>query len=215
MARTADRAYEALRTAILDGTRRGGTRLAEAEIAEELGASRTPIREALRRLAAEGLVETAPHKGARVASWTPEDLEQIYELRRELEAFTAERAATRMGHTDLCAMAELATRMEEAVRRRRPDLEHVARLNAEFHGRVRGAATGPRLAALFASVVHTPLVMSTYHRYGPADLVRSAAHHRELVDALRARDGPWARAVMSSHVAAAKAALLRDVRPRT
>ncbi|WP_436775861.1 GntR family transcriptional regulator, partial [Yinghuangia sp. YIM S09857] len=209
MPRAADRVYEALRTGILDGSRHGGSRLAEADLAEEFGASRTPVREALRRLAAEGMVDTAPHKGARVTRWTTRDLEELYDLRRELESFAAERAATRATAADLARMADLAHLMETATRRRHPDLDAIARHNDRFHECIRTAATGPRLAALFGSVVRVPLVLSTYHRYDADGLARSAAHHRELVEAFRARDGAWARAVMTAHIAAAKDVLIR------
>ncbi|MCF2531497.1 GntR family transcriptional regulator [Yinghuangia soli] len=209
MDRAADRVYEALRAGILDGSRRGGSRLTETGLAEELNASRTPVREALRRLAAEGLVDTAPHKGARVTDWTPHDLEELYDLRSELEAHAAERAATRVGEEDLVRLAGLADQLEQQARRAQPDLEAVARINADFHDCIQAAASSRRLAAVLRSVVRVPLVLSTYHRYSPEDLRRSCAHHRELVQAFRAKDGRWARAVMTAHIAAAKDVLMR------
>ncbi len=89
MVRAVDRVYTRLRADILDGVHPPGARLGEAELAERTGSSRTPVREALRRLEVEGLVEVLPHRGARVPDWTPEDLEEIYDLRMLLEGAAA------------------------------------------------------------------------------------------------------------------------------
>ncbi|WP_235618412.1 GntR family transcriptional regulator [Embleya scabrispora] len=208
-ARAADRAYEMLRAGILEGHYRPGERLGEAELAETIGGSRTPVREALRRLEVEGLVEVAPHRGARVTQWSRADVEEIYDLRLVLESFAAQRAATRVSDADVEHLRKLCDAMEAAAR---PgpgqNLERLAELNTEFHVVIRAASASSRLLTMLNAVVQMPLVLSTFHRYSPDDLVRSAGHHRELVDALRARDGQWAQAVMRSHVAAAKAVLL-------
>ena len=89
--RAADRAYELLRNDIVAGVLAGGCRLAETELAEQYGLSRTPIRESLRRLQAEGLVEVIPHRGARVINWQSFDVEGMYDLRTAIEAFVARR----------------------------------------------------------------------------------------------------------------------------
>jgi DNA-binding GntR family transcriptional regulator len=92
MTQAADRAYSALRGGILDGRYGSGARLGEIEVADELGLSRTPVREALRRLGSEGLVEVQPRRGARVRAWSTQDLEETYELRALLEGLAARRA---------------------------------------------------------------------------------------------------------------------------
>ncbi|MFG2248030.1 GntR family transcriptional regulator [Spirillospora sp. NPDC048823] len=210
MVRAVDRVHTRLRADILDGVHPPGTRLGEAELAEATGSSRTPVREALRKLEAEGLVEILPHRGARVPDWTPDDLEEIYDLRMLLEGAAARRAATRIEPGDTGRMAELCDLIERAAE---PgdgqDLDRVAELNAEFHGIVRAAAASGRLTSMLSAVTQLPLVMRTFHRYSPDDLARSFAHHRELVAALRAGDGTWAESVTRAHVLAAKAVLLR------
>ena len=211
MARAADRAYQELRAAILCGQHAPGQRLGETELAEAMSISRTPIRDALRRLEVEGLVEVLPHRGARVTEWNRTDLEEIYDLRMMLEAFAAHRAASRVQVKDLDRMEELCALMEAVARPgRRQNLDRLAELNDEFHGMVRAAAASTRLVTMLRAVVQLPLVLRTFHRYSPADLARSCAHHRELLDALRAGDGAWARSVMRSHVLAAKTVLLRE-----
>ncbi|GAA2311865.1 GntR family transcriptional regulator [Actinomadura luteofluorescens] len=213
MVRAVDRVYARLRADILDGVHPPGARIGEAELAEATGSSRTPVREALRRLEVEGLVEVLPHRGARVPDWTPDDLEEIYDLRMLLEGAAARRAAARVTDADADRMDELCALMEAAVEPGAgQDLDRVAELNAEFHDIVRSAAASGRLVSMLNAVVQLPLVMRTFHRYSPADLARSSAHHRELAAALRARDGTWAESVMRAHVLAAKAVLLRAAR---
>jgi DNA-binding GntR family transcriptional regulator len=210
MVRAVDRVYEQLRAGILHGGYPPGTRLGEAELAEVTGSSRTPVREALRRLQVEGLVEEHPHRGARVPAWTREDLEEIYDLRTLLEGFAVQRAATRIRPEELDRMEELCGLIERAARPgAHQDLDTVAELNAEFHGIVRAAAASTRLVTMLNAVVQLPLVVRTFHRYSGDDLARSCAHHRELVAALRRGDALWAQSVMRAHVRAAKAVLLR------
>ncbi|MCF2531499.1 GntR family transcriptional regulator [Yinghuangia soli] len=214
MVRAADHAYEVLRAGILDGSFGPGERLGESELADATGTSRTPVREALRRLEAEGLVEVAPHRGARVTNWTRADVAEIYDLRLILESFAAERAATRVTDADVTRLRELSAAMEAAAAPGEDrDLELLARLNTEFHMLIRTAADSPRLLTMLGAVVQMPLVLTTFHRYAESELARSAAHHRDLVDALEARDARWAQSAMRAHVAAAKSSLLRSLPP--
>lgn len=216
MSQAADRAYDALRAGILDGRYGFGDRLGEIEVAAELGLSRTPVREALRRLGSEGLVEVLPNRGARVRTWTAQDLEETYELRAVLEGLGARRAAGRVPAETIDELAALADEMvgvDPSLGHRPPgDFADLAALNARFHALIVGAAGSDRLAATLAGLVQLPLVMRTYRRYTDAALARSHAHHHEIVDALRAGDGAWAESVMRSHVLAARAVLLRSLR---
>lgn len=212
----ADRAYAAIRGGILDGTFELGARLPEEDVAERAGVSRTPVREALRRLAAEGFVTFEPNRGAQVASWTDGDLEEIFRLRAMLEGHAAARAAARATAGQLDAMADLAGRMEAAAREgTAAALDRVAELNTAFHRTILTAAASPRLAAMLGSVIVVPLVHRTFHRYTPAALRRSMDHHRELLAAFAAGDPDWAGTVMQTHVLAARAELLGTRRGRS
>jgi DNA-binding GntR family transcriptional regulator len=210
MTRAVDRVYTHIRDAIVDGRYEPGARLGEVEIAELTSTSRTPVREALRQLEMEGLVEVLPHRGARVYEWTADDLEEIYDLRMTLEAMAAARAASRIEPRDLDRMTELCDLIEVAAVPG-PDqrLDLVAQLNDEFHAIVRSAAASNRLTTMLGAVIQLPLVMRTFHRYAPEDLTRSCAHHRDLVSALRNHDDVWAESVMRAHVRAAKSVLLQ------
>jgi DNA-binding GntR family transcriptional regulator len=209
VARAAEEAQATLRAAILGGDLEPGSRLGEVELADQLGVSRTPVREALRRLAADGLVEVLPNRGARVAQWSAADLEEIYELRALLESHGAARAAERIASADINALGKLCDHMDACVQRgRKRDLDRITALNSQFHQRILDGADSPRLVTLMAAVVQVPLVMRTFHRYSPEALARSLGHHRELVAALRAGDPAWAGSVMRSHVLAARSVLL-------
>ncbi len=216
MTQAADRAYAALRAGILDGRYGPGARLGEIEVAAELGLSRTPVREALRRLGSEGLVENLPNRGARVRSWSADDLDESYEVRAVLEGLGARRAAARVTREQLDQLAGLADEMvgvDPSLGHRPPgDFGELAALNAEFHALIVSASGSGRLGETLAAVVQMPLVLRTYRRYTPEALARSHAHHHEIVDALRAGDGTWAESVMRSHVLAARSVLLRSLR---
>jgi DNA-binding GntR family transcriptional regulator len=205
----ADRAYEVIRAGIVDGTFELGARLPEEEVAGRAGVSRTPVREALRRLAAEGFVTFAPNRGAQVASWSDHDLEEIFELRALLESHVAGLAATRITPAQLVEMHDLADRMDRAADHPTPRaLDRVAELNTSFHRAILTAADAPRARALLESVILAPRVHRTFPRYTPAALRRSMHHHRELLAALEAGDRAWASTVMRTHVLAARAVLL-------
>ncbi len=207
--RASERATGALREAILAGDLAGGARLGEVELAERLGLSRTPVREALSRLAAEGLVDLHAHRGARVATYSPAGLEGIFDVRCALEPRATARATARAHDDDLVDLDALAARMlEVGAPGPDQDLDGLVGLNRDFHARLLAVADAPALAAALANVVHTPVVLRTFHTYDPASLARSLAHHTEIVAALRARDGDWASAVMRSHIANARAVMV-------
>src|SRR6187397_2530431 len=104
---TSENTVAVLRDLILTGDLEPGSRLGEADLATRLQVSRTPIREALPRLAAEGLVELIPNRGARVVSWSTEDLEQIFEIRLRLEPYAVSLAVPRLTDDDLDELQEL------------------------------------------------------------------------------------------------------------
>ncbi|MFD0684470.1 GntR family transcriptional regulator [Actinomadura fibrosa] len=209
MPRATDTAYETLRRMILSGEAAAGSRLGEAELAETLGLSRTPVREALQRLGADGLVEVLPHRGARVVQWTGADLEEIFELRSLLEPYAAARAARlRPDEPVLAELRGMCAAMERAVAD--GDLARVAQLNARFHAAVIDASGNRRLPGMLTSVMHAPLIVGTFRRYGADAMARSMNHHRELVAAIAAGDPAWAESVMRAHIRAAAAGLGAD-----
>ena len=206
MSRLAESAYEKLRGQILSGERVHGERLTEVEVAAALGISRTPVREALRRLAAEGLVDVSLNRGASVARWGSADLQEIFDLRTILESDAAKRATTRAGSEVIAVLDEVCQEMDEIFANLDgiSSLRSLAELNRRFHSTIIEAADSPRLSSIIDSLTHVPVVMQTFTQYSPHALARSLQHHREIVDAMRARDASWAESVMRAHIIAAR-----------
>jgi DNA-binding GntR family transcriptional regulator len=213
---SAERTHAALRDLIMAGQLAPGARLGEVELAERLGVSRTPVREALSRLAVEGLVEVVPNRGARVATWTVAELEGVFDLRAELEPRLTARAVPNARPADVDELDALARRMHE-VGAPGPDqdLDALVPLNRAFHDRLVALAAHPALAAALAAAIHPPIVRRNFLTYDEASLRRSLAHHSEIVAALRAGDPDWARAVMTAHIANARAVMVRAARLHT
>jgi DNA-binding GntR family transcriptional regulator len=208
--RAVDKAYEAIRRGIIGGKFGPATRITEQEVVAVAGVSRTPAREALRRLHAEGLVELTPNQGAVVSEWSPADADEIFDLRAVLEAHGAARAARLATDEQIGVLGDLAGQQHgEALVRREGYLDRIAALNSRFHNQLVEAANSPRLVRVLSSLLEASLIMKTFHHYTPDDLERSAAHHLELVRALTARDPDWAASVMRTHVLAAKRSLCR------
>ncbi|QJY50238.1 GntR family transcriptional regulator [Pseudonocardia broussonetiae] len=206
---SAVRAHAAVRELILGGELSAGTRLGEAELADRLGVSRTPVREALGRLAAEGLVELVPNRGARVASWSVAELEGVFELRALLEPQLTALAVPNAGPADVEALDDLAQQMVDVAAH---DLDALVPLNRAFHDRLVALAEHPALAAALAGAVKAPIVLRNFHAYDDASLRRSLAHHVEIVAAVRAGDPAWAGAVMTAHIHNARAVMVRSAK---
>ena len=207
---SAERALGTLRDVILRGELPAGARLGEVELADRLGVSRTPVREALSRLAAEGLVQLVPNRGARVMTWSVEELEGVFELRSLLEPELTALAVPQASAEDLDELEALALCMQQTGR---PgpgqDLDALVPLNRSFHDRLVELAGHPAMAAALAGVIHPPIVVRNFHAYDDDALRRSLAHHIEIVAALRAGDAVWARAVMTAHIRNARAVMVR------
>ena len=205
--KAAQRAYSTLRTGIIEGVYPPGARVTEQEIAASAKVSRTPVREALRRLEAEGLLRVVPHQGAFVTRWSEQEADDIFELRAMLEGHAARLAAGRATDEDVQQLRRLAEdQCQEAAERSPGYLERIADLNSQFHRHLQQAAGSARLQASLTTISSAPLVLQTFRDYDGDDLNRSAHHHMEMVEAIEAGDGDWAESVMHSHVMAARRA---------
>jgi DNA-binding GntR family transcriptional regulator len=191
--------YGELRERILNLDLAPGTRLPEAELAAELAVSRTPLREALRMLLAEDLVEQLPTGGMLVRRLDLQDMRELYAVRAALEGLTAREACRRLTEADLEALGNLVERMRLLV-------DHPAeltRLGGEFHARIAAVAGNRRCEQLLRQLRGH---MRRYHaltsRHEPR---RRAAleDHRALFEALRARDPDAAERTVRDHVLAA------------
>jgi DNA-binding GntR family transcriptional regulator len=207
----ATRVYDELRTAILGGSFEEGSHLSETRLAESLGCSRTPVREALRRLSAEGLVEFLPNRGAQVVSWPSADLADVFRIRALLEGHGAYLSAREMSEEGIEQLEAMADRMDELVEDGGHEArDGLARLDVLFHRTVLAGGNSQRLLQAHARVVQVPLHQRVMRLYDEPQLRQRMAHHRELATAIRAGDPEWAKAVMTTHILSALNILLHD-----
>ncbi|MCW2639825.1 MAG: GntR family transcriptional regulator [Dactylosporangium sp.] len=187
-----------IRQAIFDGSIDGG-RLSDAELAQQLGVSRGPVREALLRLQQEGIVEIAPHRGASVATFTATDVYELASLRTALEVFAAELAVERATESDFAAMAEV-TRAFAPAAAAGDDLK-VVRLDMQFHDALYRAAHHSRLWNAWAGMRSQVTLFLFKRRSASDDYGQLAAiEHQEILDVLMSRDIEQVRHMVEQHL---------------
>jgi DNA-binding GntR family transcriptional regulator len=202
----ADRAYQQLKQAILADEFEPGAPLREERLATELGVSRTPVREALRRLGAEGLVVIDSNRGGRVPEWSEQDIEEIYAMRIYLESYAARRAAMTFTPEQGEKLDELLAQADTMAGVSTPAAEmEYAQRTLEFHRAIIAASGDRHLQTVYSSVVNLPILYRSRHRYSHDRLGQGLDEHRLLVRALRERDPEWAEAIMKQHILAARA----------
>jgi DNA-binding GntR family transcriptional regulator len=200
----AARAYQAIKESILDRTHPGGTLLTEGELAERVGVSRTPVREALLRLEGDGLVRLYPKKGALVLPVSADEIADVLETRELVETHTAVRAVHAAG-----LPAELRARLAE-MRDAKTNADTVAFMAADraFHRAVVAAAGNAVLTGLYDSLRDRQLRMGVeYMRSGPERMDRAIAEHEAIAVALEAGDTERVRRSVHRHTSTLRATL--------
>ena len=206
MSLAADRAYECIRSGILNGEFAPASRLKEEELVRVCGVSRTPVREALGRLAAEDYVIVTRNQGAQVKSWSEADVADLFDLRALLEGHAAARAAQHIDAAGLRLLRENIQEMEAVFSGGASDARKTAtflRLNGQLHETIWKAAGSERLESLLSRLVEQALVVRTAHQFTMERIAQSHGHHCDLVEALANGDRVWAEAVMRGHIRAA------------
>ncbi|WP_052401952.1 GntR family transcriptional regulator [Muricoccus aerilatus] len=201
MPNAAERAYQVIRDRILRGGFAPGAPLREEMLASEIGVSRTPVRDALRRLLADGLVESTRNQGSFVANLRPEELADEFELRALLEGHAARKAATRITPEELAEMEALAERMERVDPAAEAGISAFSDLNGEFHAVLARASRSRRLEGMLRRLVAMPLVLlKEYRLQQRVGIERSNRQHREILAALSAGNPEWAALATSAHI---------------
>lgn len=213
MSRASDQAYATIRAHLMSGAVKAGEQLTEDQLAQIAGVSRTPVREAVRRLEDELLLVRSDTKRLFVADWSRDDIEEMFTLRQMLECHAAERAARRMTRGQVARMEAVNRELKAAIEQNAPDVARFLEANRAFHEAIIEAAASPRLGQMLARLVEAPVVLRTARTYSPEDLRQSARDHDELIAAFAARDPDWARAVMGSHLRRAFHTFARAVGP--
>lgn len=200
-----DQVYAVVRRRILDGELARGTRLRQEALAEELGVSRTPLREALRRLAAEGFVDFHPNRGAHVAGLRPEDVRVAYEARLVLEPGAARLAATRRPAGEIAAMREAV-----AAQRGSADRRAAYAASRAFHVALVRACENEYLIRLGEALWVPGIAQPIYDRQaeGSERMLADVADHERIATAVESGDADLAEALTRHHIATAIARLL-------
>ena len=200
MSKASDTAYRRIRSEILTGNLAPGEQLREEQLAEACGVSRTPVREALRRLEVERFVRRNDSQRTFVNEWSFDEVEESFALRAMLEGRAAARAASRISSEEIEQLAAHNAAIRRSIEAPPVAVDAFLDHNRAFHGIVLEAAGSPNLAQLLAGIVEQPIVARTARQYDERQIGRSLAEHEELVLAFRRSDPVWAEAVMTAHI---------------
>ena len=190
--------FNNLRDAILKGQLKPGERLLENHLADKLGVSRTPVREALRMLEQENLVELIPRRGAQVLDISAEDIKNILEIRSALEVVSIRHACQKMDNDSLKELKKHNAEFEAAFEAR--DYEGVATADEKFHDVNFSAAGNKRLVVIISNI------QAQVYRYRMAYLkvyeTKTAVlnHHRNIIEAIEKHDAALGEKVMAEHI---------------
>ena len=196
-------AYEYIKDAIILGKYEPGMRLGEETLAKELNISRTPIREAIKQLEAEGLVVPLK-RGVGVRNFTKEDIREIYDLRSLLESYAASQAAMNRTDADLDELKLANELYEEAIQDNLQSdmvrIRKVVRVNQQFHEAIVSAAKNRHLHFHISKVIVVPLVFRSFYWYTDFQLQQSLEVHKIIFEAIENKEPERARIAMHEHI---------------
>lgn len=204
--RPAEKAYQGIRHAILSGRLKPGDHLPEEMLASMTGTSRTPVREALRRLVSEGLA-TVNNRHRFVTDFSPDEVSVIFDIRAQHESYAASIAAQKITTAELARLQRLIDAMAEleTAPRGTDVVERFLTLNTEFHAVIIDATRSAQLKRLTAPAAALPLILvKQFVMDQRVDVVRSNSQHRDILAALTARNSEWAAASLSGHILSTK-----------
>jgi DNA-binding GntR family transcriptional regulator len=203
-----EKIVETVRNAIVNGQIPAGARVAEPELADRFGISRTPIREAFRQLESEGFITVIPRKGAIVASLSAKDISDFYDLKMVLEGYAARCATKVLTEKEMIKMESVNRQMETAAVKK--DLRKVLLLHNEFHDIFLKACGNEKLHAIVQNMV------MQFQRFRLILAMRgkiegSIRQHREIIDAFRKRNADMAESLVIKNAQYGKKVLLREL----
>jgi len=193
-----ERGYRTIREKIIRLELTPGELLVESKLAESLGTGRTPVREALKMLACEGLVVIVPQRGIYVAEITLTDLQEIAELRTEVESLSARLAATRITEEQLAGLHDIAAQL---VGLSPDDIDGLMRVDRDFHLSIAVAAGNKHLKQIVVGLYDKSLRLWRLALPRAGHLADAVERHEELLDALEYGNAERAAGVMRDHVA--------------
>lgn len=190
--------YEELKIQILTGAIVPGTRMMEVELAEEMGVSRTPIREAIRKLEKEGLVTIEPRRGAYASMISTQDMVEILEVRQDLEGLAAYFAATRMKDDEMDELRRIAERYNEAVAA--GSMQDMIRYDTQFHRMIVDSCNNKILVSMVEQLQELVLRFRYIYYDNFKRAEKMPDEHREIIEAIDSGDKDRARAAADIHI---------------
>lgn len=187
-----------LRDKILNEEYSKGQKLNEVTLANSLDISRTPIREALKQLELEGLVESIPNKGVYVIGFSARDIDDMFEIRLALEGLAIELAIDRLDEEHLNKIREVYELMEFYTLKE--DNKKIAQLNIEFHDAIYKSTCSQYFAQLLKDINYYVSVTSRHSISQPTRLDTALEEHKAILDSILAKDKVLARATIASHI---------------
>jgi DNA-binding GntR family transcriptional regulator len=201
--------FESLREAIIGVKLAPGERLMEIQMAEEMGVSRTPVREAIRKLELEGLVLMIPRKGAYVAGLSLKDIADVFEIRGALEGLAAELAAERITDGELEELERYLVKISEESET--GDLNKVVETDTDFHSLIYSASRNHRLFQIISNLREQIQRFRTTSLSYPGRMKVAVEEHRKIVEAISVRDGELARKLAQEHIENAESSMMSMV----
>ncbi len=201
--------FRAIREAILKGELKAGERLMEIQLAEKLGVSRTPIREALRKLELEGLVVSIPRKGAMVAQMSAAEFEDMLVVRKSLEKLAASLACQRMTEEEMQDLERFANEMEDAMKRK--NVIEIATADENFHECIYKSSKNPKLISILNSL------REQFYRYRVEYLKieenyqQLIKEHREMIRGMLNQDEDYVVLIVDQHLSNQQTAVLQMI----
>jgi DNA-binding GntR family transcriptional regulator len=201
-----DLVLDAIRAAIMNGTLQPRERLMEIQMAEELGVSRTPIREALRKLELEGFIVMVPRKGAYVSDLSFKDIADVFEIRAALEGLAAGLAAERITEEELERLERLLVEKQEAITQ--DDIGKLVEVDTKFHELMYQASRNVRLGSIISNLREQIQRFRLRSLSYPGRNKLSLEEHKKIVEAIQARDSQLARQLAQEHIENAENVLI-------
>lgn len=204
---------ETLREAIAAGTLKPGERLMEIQLAEELGVSRTPVREAIRKLELEGFVVMIPRRGTYVADLSIKDINEVFEIRTALDVLAAGLAVERITEDELEQLERLLVEIAELLDHQ-DDIDKIVEVDSQFHDVLYRASRNDRLVGIINNLREQFTRFRSISIQYPGRMRISVEEHRRLVEAIATRDTELAQQIAREHMENSEQTLLQDLNER-
>ena len=210
MSRAADKAYFIIREAILNGNLKEAEKIVEEDLVELCQVSRTPVRDALKKLNYEGFIKLKQNQGGWVRQWSKEEVREVFEARALVEGYIIQLTTDKVTDEDIAFLTNNVSDLENIIAShidKNINVESIIPIflenNREFHDKLYEICRNDRLRNLMFALSPPPLVHRTAKVFDFKRIQQSCNDHKMIVTALKSKDRKWAQSVMQAHILAA------------